>query len=129
MDLTQENRAVRRGDIYYASLKKNSGSEQGGVRSVLIVQNDIGNRHSPTVIAAAVTSKRKHGYLPTHVRLPGDICELPRDSTAMLEQLRTLDKSRLGRYAGSLDPETQRYVDRALEISVGLVDDERERTV
>lgn len=129
MNLTQENRAARRGDIYYASLRKNSGSEQGGVRPVLIVQNDIGNRHSPTVIAAAVTNKRKHGYLPTHVKIPGRICGLPQDSTAMLEQLRTLDKSRLGRYAGSLDPETQRRIDRALEISVGLVNDEREGTV
>ena len=86
---------VRRGDIYYADLSPVVGSEQGGMRPVLIIQNDTGNRHSPTVIAAAITSQTGKARLPTHIELAGASCGLTRDSVILLEQVRTLDKSRL----------------------------------
>ncbi|MBP3684985.1 MAG: type II toxin-antitoxin system PemK/MazF family toxin [Oscillospiraceae bacterium] len=95
------------------------GSEQGGVRPVLVIQNDIGNRHSPTVIVAAITSRIKHRHQPTHVHLDGRQCGLPNDSTIMLEQLRTLDKQRLLGYIGSIGKAKMKEVDKALEISVG----------
>ena len=82
-----------RGDIFYANLEPVVGSEQGGIRPVLVIQNNIGNRHSPTVIVAAITSRIKHRHQPTHVNLNGRQCGLPNDSTIMLEQLRTLDKN------------------------------------
>ena len=113
---------ILRGDIYYADLEPVIGSEQGGVRPVLIIQNNVGNRHSPTVIAAAITGYVKGRYQPTHVRLGGTVCGLFRDSTVLLEQLRTLDKSRLGEYVGSADGEKMREVDAALNISVGLAE-------
>ena len=114
-------RRIRRGDIYYAELDPIRGSEQGGVRPVLILQNDHGNRYGPTVIVAPITSHGKKYYLPTHIRLPGGT-RLPRASMILLEQLRTLDKSRLGSYIGSLEEEKMREVDAALEISVGAWD-------
>ena len=111
---------VHRGEVFYADLSPVVGSEQGGVRPVLIVQNEIGNRHSPTVIAAAITARRKGQHLPTHVQLRGSACGLFRDSTVLLEQLRTLDKSRLGEYMGNVGAEKLRQIDAALGISVGL---------
>lgn len=111
-----------RGDIFYADLEPVRGSEQGGVRPVLIIQNDIGNRHSPTVIVAAITSRIKHHRLPTHVNLNGRQCGLHNESTIMLEQLRTLDKQRLLGYAGTVGKGKMQEVNAALEISIGIKD-------
>ena len=111
---------VRRGDIYFADLSPVVGSEQGGMRPVLIVQNDTGNRHSPTVIAAAITSPTGKARLPTHTTLAGDSVGRYRDSLLRLEQIRTLDKSRLRERMGRLDPGTMSAVDEALAISFGL---------
>ena len=111
---------VRRGDIYYADLSPVVGSEQGGVRPVLIVQNDTGNRHSPTVIAAAITSRTGKAKLPTHIELPGQSSGLPRDSIILLEQVRTLDKRRLRERMGCLDEKAMQRVDGAIAISLGL---------
>ena len=111
---------VRRGEIYYADLSPVVGSEQGGVRPVLIVQNDVGNKHSPTVIAAAITSQREKAKLPTHIELRAASCGLSRDSVVLLEQIRTLDKHRLRERAGQITPEDQKRVDQALDVSLGL---------
>ena len=111
---------VKRGDIYYADLSPVVGSEQGGMRPVLIVQNDTGNRHSPTVIAAAITSQTGKAKLPTHIELSGRSVGLNRDSVILLEQIRTLDKHRLRERAGQITPEDQRRVDQALDVSLGL---------
>ena len=94
---------VKRGDIYYADLSPVVGSEQGGIRPVLIVQNDVGNRYSPTVIAAAITSQREKANLPTHIKVNADSCGLAKDSIVLLEQVRTIDKQRLMERMGSLD--------------------------
>ena len=110
---------IHRGDIYYADLRPVIGSEQGGVRPVLIIQNDIGNRHSPTVICAAITSKMNKAKLPTHVELEASKYDLMKDSVVLLEQLRTIDK-RLKDRVCRLDSEILRKVDRALEISLEL---------
>ena len=114
-----QDRPIRRGDIYYADLTPVVGSEQGGIRPVLIIQNDVGNRHSPTVIAAAITGYAKTRHQPTHVALDGSQCGLHKTSTVLLEQLRTLDKSRLGAYIGSIGGDKLREVDEALRVSVG----------
>ena len=111
---------VRRGDIYYADLSPVVGSEQGGVRPVLIVQNDTGNRHSPTVIAAAITSQLGKAKLPTHIALAAQGSGLPRDSVILLEQIRTIDKQRLREKLCCLDDTMMRRVDRSLLISLGL---------
>ena len=111
---------VRRGDVFYADLSPVVGSEQGGIRPVLIVQNDVGNRHSPTVIAAAITSKHDKTNLPTHIPVKSGQCGLTRDSIILLEQVRTLDKRRLRECTGTIAPELQRRVDDALHISFGL---------
>ena len=111
---------VKRGDIYYADLSPVVGSEQGGMRPVLIVQNDTGNRHSPTVIAAAITSQTGKARLPTHISLSGQSVGLNRDSVILLEQIRTLDKSRLRQCMGHLDEAAMSAVDNALAISMGL---------
>ena len=111
---------VKRGDIYYADLSPVIGSEQGGMRPVLIVQNDTGNKHSPTVIAAAITSQTGKAKLPTHIELSGRSVGLSRDSVILLEQIRTLDKSRLREKMGRLDGETMMQVDSALAVSFGL---------
>lgn len=111
---------VKRGEVFYADLSPVVGSEQGGIRPVLIVQNDIGNRHSPTVIAAAITSKNDKTNLPTHIGIKGGRYGLTRDSVILLEQIRTLDKRRLRECTGCIDPEDQRRVDNALQISFGL---------
>ena len=111
---------VRRGDIYYADLSPVVGSEQGGIRPVLIVQNDIGNRHSPTVIVAAITSQMNKSKLPTHVELSSRRYEMVKDSVILLEQLRTIDKRRLKERVCHLDGEILTKVDKALEISLEL---------
>ena len=111
---------IRRGDIYYADLRPVVGSEQGGVRPVLIVQNDVGNRHSPTIICAAITSKMNKAKLPTHVELDAGKYDLVKDSVVLLEQLRTIDKQRLKDKVCRLDSEILKKVDRALEISLEL---------
>lgn len=111
---------VHRGDIYYADLSPVVGSEQGGVRPVLIVQNDVGNRFSPTVIAAAITSQKDKANLPTHIRLQAVGSGLARDSIVLLEQIRTLDKQRLRERMGRLDDLSMNQVDQALHVSFGL---------
>lgn len=119
---------VHRGEVFYADLSPVVGSEQGGVRPVLIVQNDIGNRHSPTVIAAAITSKQDKNRLPTHIGVRADRCGLSRDSIVLTEQIRTLDKRRLRERAGSIPPEDMQRVDAALGISIGLRDQNTQGT-
>ena len=111
---------IRRGDIYYADLRPVVGSEQGGVRPVLIIQNDVGNKHSPTVICAAITSKMNKAKLPTHVELNTKRCDMIRDSVILLEQLRTIDKQRLKERICHIDDELLKDVDRALMISLEL---------
>lgn len=115
---------VKRGDIYYADLSPVVGSEQGGVRPVLIVQNNVGNRFSPTVIAAAITSQNDKTKLPTHIRLQAANCGLSKNSIVLLEQIRTLDKQRLKEKMGQLDDMSMRRVDTALSVSFGLSGDE-----
>lgn len=111
---------VKRGDIYYADLSPVVGSEQGGIRPVLIVQNDVGNKYSPTVIAAAITSQKDKTKLPTHIRINADGSGLTRDSIVLLEQVRTLDKTRLMEKMGRLDDASMTRIDRALSVSFGL---------
>ena len=111
---------VRRGDIYYADLSPVVGSEQGGVRPVLIIQNDTGNRYSPTVIAAAITSQTNKAKLPTHIALSAPYHGLPRDSVVLLEQVRTLDKRRLRERMGRVDGELMERIDAAIAVSFGL---------
>ena len=111
---------VRRGEIYYADLSPVVGSEQGGVRPVLIVQNDTGNRHSPTIIAAAITSRTGKAKLPTHIELPGQSSGLPGDSIILLEQIRTLDKKRLREKMGRVEDDIMQQVDAAIAVSFGL---------
>ena len=112
--------SVRRGDIYYADLSPVIGSEQGGLRPVLIVQNDIGNRYSPTVIAAAITSRMSKAKLPTHIDIYAGEVGLAKDSVILLEQIRTLDKRRLKEKMGHLDDEVMNHVNTAIAISFGL---------
>ena len=112
---------MKRGDIYYADLRPVVGSEQGGVRPVLIVQNDVGNRHSPTVICAAITSKMNKAKLPTHVELDTRRCDMIKDSVILLEQLRTIDKKRLKDKVCHLDSSMLFKVDKALEVSLELL--------
>ena len=111
---------IKRGDIYYADLSPVVGSEQGGTRPVLIVQNDVGNKYSPTVIAAAITSQQTKNDLPTHIRINAAGCGLSKDSIVLLEQVRTLDKRRLKEKMGSLDTNSMKGVDQALSVSFGL---------
>ena len=111
---------MRRGDIYYADLRPVVGSEQGGVRPVLIIQNDVGNRHIPTVICAAITSRLNKANLPTHIELNAGNYDMVKDSVILLEQLRTIDKKRLKDKVCHLDTITMEKVNRALEISLEL---------
>ena len=123
-----EQTVIRRGDIYYADLSPVVGSEQGGIRPVLIVQNDVGNKHSPTVIAAAITSQTGKARLPTHIEVTGNGigdgkttgCGLAKNSIILLEQIRTLDKKRLKDKMGHLDDTTMHRVNEALNVSFGL---------
>lgn len=112
--------SVRRGDIYYADLSPVVGSEQGGLRPVLIIQNDIGNKYSPTVIAAAITSRMSKARLPTHIDIYADKVGLAKDSVILLEQIRTLDKRRLKEKMGHLDDAVMDHVNTAIAISFGL---------
>lgn len=112
---------IKRGELYYADLSPVVGSEQGGVRPVLVVQNDVGNKYSPTVIAAAVTSKINKAKLPTHIELPSNLYGLQKDSVILLEQIRTLDKRRLKERIGILSDTTMDRVDKAILISLGFV--------
>ena len=114
--------SVKRGDIYYADLSPVVGSEQGGLRPVLIIQNDVGNRYSPTVIAAAITSRLSKARMPTHIDVHADRVGLIKDSVILLEQMRTLDKRRLKEKMGHLDEALMAEVDRAIAVSVGLGD-------
>ena len=111
---------VKRGDIYYADLRPVVGSEQGGVRPVLIVQNDIGNKYSPTVIAAAITSQHQKAKLPTHIEINGVKSGLAKDSVVLLEQIRTIDKRRLREKMGEVENNSMHQVDEALSISFGI---------
>ena len=111
---------IKRGELYYADLSPVVGSEQGGVRPVLVVQNDVGNKYSPTVIAAAVTSTINKAKLPTHIELPSSSYGLQRDSVILLEQIRTLDKRRLKERIGELNEITMNQVDKAILISLGF---------
>jgi mRNA interferase MazF len=111
---------IKRGDIYYADLSPVVGSEQGGVRPVLIVQNDVGNKYSPTVIAAAITSQQDKSSLPTHINLSAAGSGLQKDSIVLLEQVRTIDKTRLREKMGALDNRSMNMVDKAISVSFGL---------
>jgi mRNA interferase MazF len=113
---------VRRGEIYYADLSPVVGSEQGGLRPVLIIQNDIGNRYSPTVIVAAITSKIDKARLPTHIEIQAEEYGLTKDSVVLTEQVRTIDKRRLRERVGVLSAEAMNSVDEALQISMGVTD-------
>ena len=112
--------SVKRGDIYYADLSPVVGSEQGGLRPVLIIQNDVGNRYSPTVIAAAITSRMSKSRLPTHIDIHADKVGLAKDSVVLLEQIRTLDKRRLKEKMGHLDGSMMDRVNGAIAVSFGL---------
>lgn len=116
---------IRRGEIYYADLSPVVGSEQGGLRPVLIVQNDVGNKYSPTVIAAAITSRMGKTKLPTHIDVAGIEAGLSKDSVILLEQIRTIDKRRLKERLGMLDQKTMQGVNNAIEVSFGLSSDEK----
>ncbi len=113
---------VKRGDIFYADLSPVVGSEQGGVRPVLIVQNDVGNKFSPTIIIAAITSQINKAKLPTHLEVSADEFGLSKDSVVLLEQIRTIDKRRLRERIGRLDEEQMARVDDALTVSLGLIE-------
>lgn len=113
---------VKRGDVYYADLSPVIGSEQGGVRPVLVVQNDIGNRYSPTVIVSAITSQINKAKLPTHIEISSKDFGLPKDSVVLLEQIRTIDKKRLKEKIGRFDKKLMVEVNDCLKISLGLID-------
>ena len=119
---------IRRGDIYYADLRPVVGSEQGGIRPVLIIQNDTGNKHSPTVICAAITSKMHKSKLPTHVEIDSSRYDIIKDSVILLEQLRTIDKKRLKDKVCHLDSEIISKVNRALLVSLELDRDKKEKS-
>ncbi|SKA87149.1 mRNA interferase MazF [Clostridium sp. USBA 49] len=111
---------VKRGDIFYADLSPVVGSEQGGIRPVIVIQNDVGNKYSPTVIVAAITSQINKAKLPTHVEISSEEYGLNKDSVVLLEQIRTLDKKRLKEKIGHMTDKDMKMVDEALSISVGL---------
>lgn len=113
---------VKRGDIFFADLSPVVGSEQGGIRPVLIVQNDVGNKYSPTIIAAAITSQINKAKLPTHIEIGAEEYGLTKDSVILLEQVRTIDKRRLKDKIGRLDDDLMQVVNKAISISFGLVD-------
>ncbi len=118
---------IKRGDIYYADLSPVVGSEQGGVRPVLVIQNDIGNKYSPTVIVCAITSQLTKAKLPTHIELDGDKYNLTKDSVCLLEQIRTLDKRRLKEKISYIDEQKQKEINRAILISLGFFEKTNER--
>ena len=112
--------SIKKGDLYFADLSPVTGSEQGGVRPVLVVQNDVGNKYSPTIIVAAITSKKNKADLPTHVAIDADGNGLSKNSIILMEQLRTIDKRRLKEKIGHLDVDVMQKVDEALGVSFGL---------
>lgn len=112
---------MKRGDIFYADLSPVIGSEQGGVRPVLVIQNDVGNKYSPTIIIAAITSQINKARLPTHIEIVAPGFGLPKDSVVLLEQVRTIDKKRLREKIGRFNEDMMRSVDEALKISLGLI--------
>ena len=114
----RDMKEIKRNEIYYADLNPIKGSEQGGIRPVLVIQNDTGNKHSPTTIVAAITSREEKAKLPTHVEVGS--CGVERKSLALLEQIRTIDKSRLIKYVGELDGATVKEINEAIGISLGL---------
>ena len=114
--------AVKRGDIYYADLSPVVGSEQGGIRPVLVLQNDIGNKYSPTIIVAAITSQINKSKMPTHLSIRADQFGIAKDSVILLEQLRTIDKKRLRERVCHIDTDNMKKIDYALKISLGLID-------
>lgn len=116
------NVIVKRGDIFYADLSPVVGSEQGGVRPVLVIQNDIGNKYSPTIIIAAITSQINKAKLPTHIEISAEEYGLTKDSVILLEQIRTIDKKRLKERIGHLSDELMKKVDECIQVSFGLVD-------
>ena len=126
--ILEQQDVVKRGEIYYADLSPVVGSEQGGIRPVLIVQNNVGNRYSPTVIAAAITSQQNKAKMPTHIELSARTYGLAKDSIVLLEQIRTLDKRRLRERMGCLDEAAMQKVDSAIAISFGLGHREIETT-
>ncbi len=111
---------IKRGEIYYADLNPVIGSEQGGIRPVLVLQNDVGNRYSPTIIAAATTSRLTKAKLPTHIELTKNECSLPKNSIVLLEQIRTIDKSRIKEKIGEVSAVAMKRIDDALLISLGF---------
>lgn len=113
---------VKRGDIFYADLSPVIGSEQGGVRPVLVIQNNIGNKYSPTIIIAAITSQINKAKLPTHIEINAPDYGLPKDSVVLLEQIRTIDKKRLREKIGNFDEDMMSSVDKCIKISLGLTD-------
>ena len=120
LKLSNVNLEIKRGDLYYADLSPVVGSEQGGVRPVLIIQNDIGNKYSPTVIIAAITSQINKAKLPTHIEISANEYGLNKDSVILLEQIRTIDKKRIREKIGCLDNNVMLKVDNGLQISLGL---------
>ncbi len=118
--VSETNGIIKRGDLFYADLSPVVGSEQGGMRPVLIIQNDIGNKYSPTIIAAAITSQINKAKLPTHIELKAGDYGLPKDSVILLEQIRTLDKKRLKEKIGTLKSDTMKRADKAILISLGF---------
>ncbi|SEF60352.1 mRNA interferase MazF [Caloramator fervidus] len=120
--IIQMAQIVKRGDIFYADLSPVVGSEQGGIRPVLVIQNDIGNKYSPTVIVAAITSQINKAKLPTHVEIKSSEYGLNKDSVILLEQIRTIDKRRLREKLGHISDEMMKQVDYALKISLGLIE-------
>ena len=122
MQMTQNtNMTIKRGDVFFADLSPVVGSEQGGQRPVLVVQNDVGNKYSPTVIVAAITAKIDKAKLPTHVEIHKEDVGLIKDSVVLMEQIRTIDKKRLIQKLGTLSPELMEKVDVALLVSLGLL--------
>ena len=121
----RETLNIKRGEIYYADLSPVVGSEQGGVRPVLIIQNDIGNKYSPTVIVCAITSKLEKAKLPTHIELDSQTYNLPKDSVCLLEQIRTLDKRRLKEKVSYISQNKMKDVDRAILISLGFFENKQ----
>ena len=111
---------IRRGDIFYADLSPVVGSEQGGIRPVLIIQNNVGNRHSPTVICAAITSKMNKAKLPTHIEISASSYKIVKNSVILLEQIRTIDKQRLNEFVCHIDPDMMKNVDQAIRVSLEL---------
>ena len=113
---------VKRGDIFYADLSPVVGSEQGGIRPVLVVQNDVGNKYSPTVIVAAITSRINKAKMPTHIEIKGEEYGLSKDSVILLEQIRTIDKKRLKERIGHIDDSVIETINEAVSVSLGLMD-------